>query len=165
MVISSTSSEIDVFNIETNNTKLLYLNDNRSSTDIDIYRSSFVNSDNLFEIFIKRFDRINLYDSNFTRATFNIFSGSNDQISPNNLQINITNCDFYNILNHGEVPGLILCKEELWICLGFWTVCDARFNLPTSTTRDVCHIFTKNEQKTYVTGKICRIIDKCFWCI
>ena len=113
LIILSKISIINIFDVMTNNTKLLYLSNIRNNiiddeigADINIYSCNFLNDNNLFNIYIKPNDYINVKYSNFTQSSINIFSGDNININNNNnndnynnKQLNITNCNFRNYNN------------------------------------------------------------------
>ena len=96
-LISSNISLINIYNISTNNVKILYLNDSRLSyyqSNVNIYDSNFKNSKNGFEIYLKKQDLIYI--------SINILFGNdnnNDFNSNNNKQFEIVSSKFYDYNN------------------------------------------------------------------
>ena len=79
LIIYSTISIIEIFNITTDMSKVLLLNKINSNygTNIKIYDSLFMNNNNGFELYIYEQDIIEMYSNRLKHLSINIFNGNN----------------------------------------------------------------------------------------
>ena len=115
-IMASTISIIEVFNVFTNYSGLLYLNNSRENaqgSQIEIYDSNITNSNMAFEMYIQESDSISIHDCNFIDASMNTYSGDDGYSSYNNAQLSIDTCNFYNYVDRNAFK--MDTNSETWV--------------------------------------------------